>query len=140
MKKTATISTITFCLFFFHSCQSKTQQLLTKKWDCLKVDNLDLANERFQDPQDSLNNLQLISTLETLNWTFKDNHEYECAIGSRVTVKGTYGLMEDGKTIVCTPDTKNTINHYTITTLTENDLVLSNSAGNPPLVLHFKPH
>jgi len=140
MKKTVIILAVTLCILQLHSCQSKTQELLTKKWDCVKVENLDLGNERFQNAQDSINNLQLISALETLNWTFKDNHEYECAIGSRVTVKGTYGLMDDGKTLVCTPDTKNTINRYTINTLTENDLVLSNSAGNPPLVMHFKPH
>lgn len=138
MKKATFISVAILCSFLLHSCQSKTQELLTKKWDCIKVENLDLGNERFQDQQDSVNNLKLMATLETLTWTFKDNHEYECAIGSRVTVKGTYGLTEDGKTIICTPDTKNSVNRYAITTLTDNDMLLS--TGNPPLVLHFKPH
>ena len=140
MKKSVIIPAAVLYIFLFHSCQNKTEQLLTRKWDCMKVENLDLANERFQSAQDSINTVQLIATLETLNWTFKDDHEYECAIGGQVTVKGTYGLTDDGKTLICTPDTKNTINRYTIITLTENDLVLSTSTGSPPLVLHFKPH
>ncbi|HMU09555.1 MAG TPA: hypothetical protein PKC54_06080 [Ferruginibacter sp.] len=122
----------------FHSCKSKTQQLLSKKWDCIKVDNLDIGTDRFQSPQDSINTVQVIAALESLIWTFKDNHEYECAIAGKVMIKGNYGLTDDEKTLICTPDTKNTINRYTITVLTETDLVLS--TGNPPLVLHFKPH
>lgn len=125
-------------VLLLHSCKSKTQQLLSKKWDCIKVDNLDIGTDRFQSPQDSINAVQVIAALESLNWTFKDNHEYECAIAGKVMVKGNYGLTDDEKTLVCTPDTKNTINRYSIHTLTENDLVLS--TGNPPLVLHFKPH
>jgi len=140
MKKPVIISATVLCIFFFHSCQNKTQQLLTKKWDCIKVENLDLANERFQGPEDSISTVQLIAALESLSWIFKEDHAYECTIGSRVTVKGTYGIMDDGRTLICTPDTRNTINRYTINTLTENDLVLSSSTGNAPLVLHFKPH
>ena len=102
-------------MLFFNSCQNKTEQLLTKKWDCIKVENLDLANERYQSPEDSASTVQLISALESLSWTFKEDHAYECAIGNRTTVKGTYGIMEDGKTIVCTPDTKNAVNRYAIT-------------------------
>lgn len=140
MKKTGVILTIVLGMFFFNSCESKTQQLLTKKWDCIKVENLNIGNERFQSPQDSINTVQVIAALESLNWTFKDDHEYECAMGSRVMVRGNYGLMEDGKILVCTPDTKNSVNRYTIKTLTENDLVLSSYENNTPLVLHFRPH
>lgn len=138
MKKIAGIALITLFIPLLHSCKSKTQQLLTKKWDCIKVENLDLGSDRFQNPQDSINTVQVMAALESLNWTFKDNHEYECSIAGKVMVKGNYGLTDDEKTLVCTPGTKNTINRYSIHTLTENDLVLS--TGNPPLVLHFKPH
>lgn len=138
MKKMVSIAIVSLFVAFLHSCKSKTQQLLTKKWDCIKVENLDLGGDRFQNPQDSINTMQIMAALESLNWTFKDKHEYECSIAGNVMIKGTYGLTEDGKTLVCTPDTKNTLNRYTITLLTENDLVLS--TGNPPLVLHFKPH
>lgn len=138
MRKITIILAVALPAFLFTSCKDETEQLLTKKWDCVKVENLDLSNGGFQSRQDSLNSAQVIAALETLNWTFKEDHEYECAVGSRVMVKGTYGLMEDGKTIICTPDTKNNINRYNISTLTENDLVLR--SANPPLVLHFRAH
>ena len=136
MKKTISIFTVVMCVLFFYSCKNKTQQLLTKKWDCVKVDNLDLGNEPAAGLQDSINNQKIIAAMESLTWTFKDNHEYECSIAGRVTVQGSYGITEDGKTVVCTPSTKNSINSYYIQTLTENDLVLSSAL----LVLHFKPH
>lgn len=124
-----------FCCF---SCRNKTEQLLTKKWDCVKVDNLDLSTGEHQSKEDSLNTARVAAALETLNWTFKEDHQYECAVGSKVMVRGSYGLMEDGKTLICTPSSQNNINYYNITMLTENDLVLS--SANPPLVLHFKAH
>jgi hypothetical protein len=138
MKKSVTISTAVLYMLLFSSCQSKTEQLLIKKWDCIKVENPDLVNSRFQNAEDSINTVQLMSALESLTWTFKKGHQYECAVGNRITVTGTYGIMDDNKTLICTPDTKNSINRYTINTLTENDMILSNSMGNIPLVLHFK--
>ena len=101
----------------------------------MQVENLDLGSG-FQTKQDSINTVQVMAALQTLSWTFKDDHEYECSIGNKVMVEGTYGIMEDGKTLICTPSSKNNINSYTIQALTENDLILA----SPPLVLHFKPH
>jgi len=66
--------------------------------------------------------------------------EYECAIDSRTTVKGTYEIQDDDKTLVCIPETKNSINVYLINALTENELILSSNINNSRLVLHFRPH
>lgn len=136
MKKTVIIAAIILCIPLLYSCKNKTQQLLTKKWDCIKVDNLNLENDRFQNQQDSIDNLKVMTTLESLSWTFKGKHEYECTLAGRVMIKGSYGISEDGTTLICTPETMNSINRYTIRQLTENELVLS----SPPLVLYFKPH
>ena len=125
---------------FFISCQNKTVHLLTKKWECVQVENIIPPNTKFQSPQDSANSIQLQTLLQSLNWTFKNNMRYECAIGSRVTVKGKYELMENDKIIVCTPESKNNINSYSIKVLTENELVLRSLTDNSNLVLHFKPY
>ena len=122
------------------ACQNKTVHLLTKKWECVQVENIIPPNTKFQSPQDSANSIQLQTLLQSLNWTFKNNMRYECAIGSRVTVKGKYELMENDKIIVCTPESKNNINSYSIKVLTENELVLRSLTDNSNLVLHFKPY
>jgi hypothetical protein len=122
------------------SCHNKTVQLISKKWDCVRVDNIVPPNTKFQSPEDSANAVQLQSLLQSLNWTFKTNMSYECAINSRATVQGKYELLEDDKIMVCTPDSKNNINRYIIKSLSENELVLIGTADNASLVLHFKPH
>ena len=66
--------------------------------------------------------------------------KYECATGNRITVQGRYELIEKDKILICTPESKNTINRYIINVLTENDLVLSTNINNNNLVLHFKPN
>lgn len=126
--------------FSLISCRNKTVVLLTKKWECVQVENIIPPNTKFQSPQDSANSRQLQILLQSLNWTFKNNMRYECAIGSRVTVKGKYELMENDKIIVCTPESKNNINSYSIKVLTENELVLRSLTDNSNLVLHFKPY
>ena len=128
----------TLFVLLLGSCTNKTEQLLTRKWDCVKVENLELAEGGHQSQQDSLTTARIIATLETLSWTFKSNHEYECAAAGRVFTQGTYGLAEDSKVLICTPSTRNNINRYIITVLNENELVLN--SGFPPLVLHFRAH
>ena len=129
---------VTFCLF--SACRNKTVLLLTKKWDCVQVDNIVAPGSKFQSPEDSASAVQLQSVVESINWTFKPRMRYECAINSRVTVQGKYELLEQDKILVCTSESKNSINRYIIKSLTENELVLSSNAGNGSLVLHFKPH
>ena len=140
MKKVVHIFLFFISVIFFTSCRNKTLQLLTKKWECVQVENIIPPNTKFQSPQDSANAVQLQTLLQSLNWTFKNNMRYECAIGSRVTVKGKYELMENDKIIVCTPESKNNINSYSIKVLTENELVLRSLTDNSNLVLHFKPY
>jgi hypothetical protein len=124
----------------FSSCRNKTVQLLTKKWDCFQVDNIVPPGTKFQSPQDSADAVQLQSVVQSINWTFKSNMSYECAIGSRLTVQGKYELLEDNKILVCTPESNTGINSYIIKSLTENELILSGNAENASVVLHFKPH
>ena len=139
MKKLIPLCLFFIPLIFFSSCRNKTVQLLTKKWECVQVENIIPPNTKFQSPQDSANSIQLQTLLQSLSWTFKNNMRYECAIASRVTVKGKYELMENDKIIVCTPQTKNNINSYSIKVLTENELVLRSLTDNSNIILHFKP-
>ena len=139
MKKLIPLFIFFIALIFFSSCRNKTVQLLTKKWECVQVENIIPPNTKFQSPQDSANSIQLQTLLQSLSWTFKNKMRYECAIGSRVTVKGKYELMENDKIMVCTPETKNNINSYSIKVLTENELVLKSLTDNSNIILHFKP-
>ena len=123
-----------------NSCRNKTVQLLTKKWDCVQVDNIVRPGSKFQSPDDSASAVQLQSVVESINWTFKPRMRYECAINDRITVQGKYELQENDKIIVCTPESKNAINRYIIKSLTENELVLSSGLQSTSVVLHFKPH
>lgn len=127
------------CCLALLSCQNKTVQLLNKKWDCVQVDNIVSPGTKFLSAQDSTNAIQLQTMLHTLSWTFKDNWQYACSIGSRITVQGSYQLTgDDGKTLILTSQSGNNINRYQINSLTENELVLSGHAANTNLVMHFR--
>ena len=124
----------------FSSCRNKTVLLLTKKWDCVQVDNIVPPGTKFLSAKDSANAEQLKTVLQSITWTFKNNMKYECAIDNRVTVEGKYELLEDDKVLICTPKSKNNINRYSINLLTEDELVLSGQAENTSLTLHFRPN
>jgi hypothetical protein len=140
MKKLIPLLLLFFVMIFFSSCRNETVILLTKKWDCVQVDNLVEPNTKNLTAKDSANEEQLKSVLLTLNWTFKDRMKYECALNDRVTVEGKYELQGNDKILVCTPESKNSINRYIIKTLTADELVLAGNAENQNVVLHFKPH
>jgi hypothetical protein len=140
MKKLIPLLLLFFVLIFFSSCRNETVIMLTKKWDCVQVDNLVQPNPKGLTAKDSANAEQLKSVLLTLNWTFKDRMKYECALNDRVTVEGKYELQGDDKILVCTPESKSSINRYIIKSLTAGELVLAGNAENQNVVLHFKPH
>ena len=140
MKKIIPLFPLFFGLILFSSCSNKTVILLTKKWDCVQVDNLVQPNTKGLTAKDSINAEQVKMLLLTLNWTFKDRMKYECALNDRVTVQGKYELQGNDKILVCTPESKNSINRYIIKTLTADELVLAGNADNQNVVLHFKPH
>ena len=121
------------------ACNNKQEQFLCRKWDCVKIDNLDPARKPFLKQEDSLEIATVEQTLQTLNWNFFNNGEYQCATADKILISGNYLLMNN-KTLICTPRTKNNINRYTVLTLSEDELVLSSLASSRPLVLHFKPH
>lgn len=140
MKKLIPLLLLFFALIFFSSCRNETVILLTKKWDCVQVDNLVEPNTKNLTTKDSANAEQLKSVLLTLNWTFKDRMKYECALNDQVTVEGKYELQGNDKILVCTPESKKSINRYIIKSLTADELVLAGNAENQNVVLHFKPH
>lgn len=140
MKKLIPLYFLFFMLIFFSSCHNKTVDLLAKKWDCMQVDNIVPPNTKMLSATDSANSEQLKALLQSINWTFKNNMSYECAVNDRISVQGKYELMEDGKIIICTPASENSSNRYIIKLLTAGELVLAGNAENTNVVLHFKPH
>jgi len=127
-------------VILFSACRNKTVMLLSKKWDCVAVENMVPAGSKGLSAKDSANAEQVKTLLLTLNWTFKDRMKYECALNDRVAVEGKYELLENDKIMICTPESKNGSNRYIIRSLTENELVLAGNAENTNLILHFKPH
>ena len=124
----------------FYGCQNKTKSFITKKWDCVQVENLAPMSNNAITPQDSAIAMQTEAALKALNWTFSTNNTYQCSIGDRVTTQGTYEISADEKTLTLTPSSKNIINVYGITIVTENELALTSTGTNVPLILHFRPH
>lgn len=127
-------------VFFLCSCRNKTVILLTKKWDCLQVENIVPPDAKGLTKKDSANAEQAKALLLNLNWTFKDRMKYECALNDQLTVKGKYELQGNDKLLICTPESGNSINRYIIKSLTTDELVLAGNAENTNVVLHFKPH
>ena len=140
MKTIIPLFLLFFVLIHFSSCRNKTVILLTKKWDCVQVENIVPPNTKMLTAKDSINAEQVKMLLLTLNWTFKDRMKYECALNDQVTVQGKYELQVNDKILVCTPESKNSMNRYIIKTLTADELVLAGNADNQNVVLHFKPH
>lgn len=134
------LSLVVLICSIFSSCRNKTVILLTQKWDCVQVDNIVPPNTKMLTAKDSADAEQVKMLLLTLNWTFKNRMKYECALNDRVTVQGKYELQGNDKILVCTPESKNSINRYIIKTLTADELVLAGNADNTNVVLHFRPH
>jgi hypothetical protein len=130
---------ILFCIFF-SACRNKTVVLLTKKWDCVQVENIVAPNAKMLSAKDSANAEDIKALMQSINWTFKNNMRYECAINERITVQGKYELLESDKIMICTPESKISSNRYIIKSLTADELVLAGNAENTNVVLHFKPH
>ena len=138
MKKIIRLFIFLFVLIFFSACRNKTVALLAKKWDCVQVDNIIPPNTKMLSAKDSADSEQLKMLLQSINWTFKNNMRYECAINDRITVQGKYELLEKDKIIICTTENETSSNRYVIKTLTADELVLVGNAENTNVVLHFK--
>jgi hypothetical protein len=122
------------------SCQNKTQKLIAKKWDCIQVENLAQIDKNIANPKDSIIAVQTEAALKALSWTFSSNNTYQCSIDNRTTIQGTYEITPDEKTLTLTSVTKNSVNSYLITSLSEFELTLMSTGTNVPLILHFRPH
>ena len=129
------------CIVLLISCQNKTKNYLVKKWDCVKVDNLAPIDKNFISKEDSAKAIQAEAALKTLSWTFNNDNTYYCStLGNILTVHGTYEISDGNKTLTLTPDSKNSINTYSITSISEIEMTLTSNDTNVPLILHFRPH
>ena len=127
--------------FALISCQNKTKNYLVKKWDCVQVDNLAPIDKNFISKEDSVKAFQAEAALKTLSWTFNNDNTYYCStLGNTLTVHGTYEITDGDKTLTLTPDSKNSINTYSITSLSEIEMTLTSNDTRVPLILHFRPH
>lgn len=125
-------------LLVLASCGNKAVSDLSRRWDCVQIENLQPIDTKFQSREDSLKARQAEAALKELNWTFTKDMEYRCSIGDRVTSSGTYKLADDNKTLICT--SANNVNTYTIKSLSESDLQLGNTVNGTEITLHFRPH
>ena len=113
---------------------------MVKKWDCVQVENLAPIDKHFISKEDSAKADKIEAALKTLNWTFNNDNTYFCStLGNTMTVRGTYEIAEDESTITLTSLSGNTINAYTITSISETEMTLTSTATTVPLVLHFSP-
>ena len=55
MKLLKLISLFVVALILLSACRNKTVVLLTKKWDCVQVENILPPDTKFQSPEDSAN-------------------------------------------------------------------------------------
>ncbi len=122
------------------SCQDKTRQLLAKKWDCVQIENLAPMDKHLMTAQDSADNAKITAALQSLVWTFNNNNTYSCSINIGTTIQGTYEIADDEKSLVMIPASKNNINRYIITSLTEYELTLTSTGISQPIIMHFRPH
>lgn len=140
MKNSSSLLTLLLVVLLFSACRNKTVVLITKKWDCVQVENIIAPNAKMLSAKDSANAEDFKALMQSINWTFKNNMRYECAINERITIEGKYELLENDKIIICTPQSKISRNRYIIKSLTADELVLAGNAENTNVVLHFKPH
>jgi hypothetical protein len=124
---------------FFASCQSKTEKLIIKKWDCVKVDNLEPVDTRFQNPEDSVKEAAVQAAMKSLSWSFNKDGTYNTFAAGRTIVQGTYFINEKEKSIKLITGVNSNINYYTINVLTENEMVLSSEVNRKNIVLYFLP-
>lgn len=133
---------IIFCLLplalLLSSCESKTKKLLVKKWDCVQVENLAPVNKTFLSREDSLVTARLEVALQNLSWNFTKEDTYQCSTAGIVTAQGNYNISPDNKLL--TLSTQNNTLNYSITTITEQELVLKGYTESLPVILHFRPH
>ncbi len=139
INKTYQLFIILILFFCLTSCQNKTENFLINKWHCIQVENLAPINKNFISHEDSVITLKMEEALKVLNWTFNKNNTYQCSIGDRITTQGIYEVSNDEKSLTCTSLTKNTINNYTITSISEYELILTNTETSIPLIMHFRP-
>ncbi len=121
------------------SCQNKTKQLLVKKWDCVKIDNLAPVSANLFSKADSVAAEKVEDALQNLVWTFNNDNTYQCSTGNTTTVQGTYTIGENDKVLILITSLKNA-NYYNIVTLGEQELILKAQSTGVPIIMYFRVH
>ena len=106
----------------------------------MRIDNIDMMDRRPLTADDSAEEVNLRSAMQLLNWTFRKDKTYQCAVGNRVATEGQYAVSGDDSTLTMMPSSKSGIKTYTIKTLTEDELVLRGIMSDAMLSIHFKAH
>jgi hypothetical protein len=114
--------------------------MLIKKWDCVQVENVSTVDKNFITAEDSAVAVKVEAALKTLSWTFNSNNSYQCSVNNFVVTQGIYNITDDEKNLICTPESKTTINNYHITSLSEDELILTSTGIAVPVIMHFRPH
>lgn len=140
MKKLKYILFAFISITCFISCQNETKNYLVKKWDCVQIENLAPVDKNFASKEDSVVAVKVETALKSLSWSFNKNNTYQCSIGDRITTQGTYEISADEKQLTCTSVTKNSINTYLITSISDIEMTLTGTGTSVPLILHFRPN
>ncbi|MEI8059146.1 MAG: DUF4923 family protein [Ferruginibacter sp.] len=127
-------------ILILSSCENKYKKLISKKWDCVKIENLASVDENLFNAQDSAAALKIKDALNSLVWTFNSDNTYSCSIGIGSTVKGIYQISSNENLLTLTLVSENNINIYLINNLTETELTLTSRGTQLPLIMHFRPH
>jgi hypothetical protein len=105
----------------------------------VQIENVTPVDKNFITKQDSVAAVQMEAALKSLRWTFTKSGTYQCSIGDRITTEGTYEISADEKIITLTSSTKNTVNTYIITSISEAEMTLTSTQITVPVVMHFRP-
>ncbi|MEI7735985.1 MAG: DUF4923 family protein [Ferruginibacter sp.] len=138
--KTYSLLLIFLCIVIIASCTNKTKKQLAKKWDCVKIENLAPVDDNLFNAQDSAVAQKIKDALNSLVWTFNNDNTYSCSVSAGTTVEGTYEISIDEKLLTLTSGSRNNINVYVISNLTDTEMTLKGSGNSQPVIMHFRPH
>ena len=137
MKKRQIFLTLAAAVFILAACQSKKIALISKKWNYVKIENVDSVDKKYMSPEDSTNNANMEKAMSMLNWTFNKDKTYTCKVGNRIATSGTYEITDDDRSLEMTPSSKMVTTTYIIKTLTENELILASTVNTVIVTMYF---
>ena len=104
----------------------------------MQIENLAPIDKNYITKEDSVVDIKMEAALKALSWTFNKDNTYQCGIGNTVTTQGTFEISADEKVITLTSSTKNNINTYIITSISDIEMTLTSAAATVPIIMHFR--